>query len=195
MMAIIQGLKKANIDYRVIDNSENKTRVLLKYENRENILEILQKKQFRSSKHVWGKAEGYVYKYQLHELETYVKDKEIIEIYYELPCLSLMPKILLPLDQSIQRAAWDDENIIGKWKFLPEKVYIVFLIVQCVFFHNQFTSSDECYLLDRKEILRTKQIYLYLEKIFFSYTECVIDYMISGRFSDIYPNYIKFTNY
>lgn len=195
MIVFIQELEKMNIDYRIIDKSANNIKILLKYENRDIILRILQENQFRNMEHFWGKAEGYVYKYQLHELEAYAKDRIIIEIYYELPCLSLTPKILLPLDQSIQRAAWNDENIIGKWKFLTEKVYMVFLIVQCVFFHNQFSSSDECYLLDRKEILRTKQIYLYLEKIFFSYTECVIDYMISGRFSDIYPNYIKFTNY
>lgn len=194
-MGFIQGMEKADIDYRIIDMSANKARILMKYENRNKVVGILWGSQFRDTEYLWGKSKGYVYKYQLHELEAYVKDEAMVEIYYELPCLSLMPKILLPLDSSIQRAAWDGEDIMGNLKFLPEKVYMVFLIVQCVFFHNRFSSSEERFFLDRKEILRTEQLRQYLEKIFFSYTECVVDSMISGRFNDIYPNYIRFTSY
>ena len=96
MKAFIWRLEGENIDYRIIDKTTDKMRVLLKHEDRNHVIRVLQENQFKSIEHFLSKANGYLYKYQLHEFEAYIKEKETIEIYYELPCMSLTPKIFLP---------------------------------------------------------------------------------------------------
>lgn len=195
MNTFLISLNEKNVDYRIIDKSSNHLRILMKNSDKDIFINLLKDSGYKNTIHNLSKNNGYVYRYQLHELELYAKDEKKIEIYYELPCMSLTPKTLIPLDKLIQNEAWKNVNQIGNMKFLSEEIYMVFLVTQCIFGECCFDNNAQRFLQEKKEILNSKKVNKYLKKIFFSYTDQLIRLLNQNNFADIYIDYISFLNY
>lgn len=195
MRKFIMLLNENNVDYRIINELPNGIKILVKYSDKGILTNLLRNSGFDNVEHDLCKNSGYIYRYQLHELELYVKGKKMIEICYELYCMSLTLKTLIPLDKLIQNEAWNKEVLSNHMKFLSEDIYIVFLITQCVFLQKNFDDHARQFLYERREILQTEKVYMYLKKVFFSYTEQLISLVSQNKFENIYFDYISFMNY
>ena len=188
--------KSQQINYRIIEKKDNKIVILCLKEEYFSIIEILQENGFTKKIHPWSKYYGYRYEYQLSELLLFSNNEGFeVEIFFELPCMSLTPKVLIPLDKVIQKKAWENPYTKENRYYMNKSVYTVYLITNAIFSNRLFKENECLWLIQNKGLLEDSQLYLMLNKVFFSFTDVLIEKIRKEQFVDIFECYITFCQY
>ena len=151
--------------------------------------------------HPKGRENGWTYSYGLIESQKWKKQGKkydlSLDIYYQLMCSSLQPKIWVPLDRSINEDAMNNRvfNYNLKCWELDDETRLIYLIARSVFDKTRFTDA---YV---KEI--EKKAYCYnndsfinkMNKVFFNFTDNLLDLLKNKQYSEIIERYITFTGY
>lgn len=151
--------------------------------------------------HPKGKESGWHFGYQLPPCQMWQFPTHAgalyIDIHFKLACHSLMPKIWIPLDASINESIWadklwDSEN--GCWR-MDDKNLFVYLIARSIF-DKKFFSSE--YVLEMEQLMHllgNHEVKERLERVFFSYTGRILELLSARRYTEIVEDYITFTDY
>lgn len=148
-----------------------------------------------------GKENGWSFAYQLPEYEFWQMEKNKFTFYidanFKLCCKSLMGKIWIPLDNSIQEELWKNKvfDAENNWWIMDEYTILVYLLVRAVFDKENFRAGYIEGIEKRKHLIAAECVKEKLSKIFFNYTDRLIHMVNEGKYSEIVQDYRGFREY
>ena len=149
--------------------------------------------------HPKGRENGWSFLYNMHEscMMQNKKSGLFVDSYAELATKSIGMKAWLPLDKSIQASIWRDKiwNNEERWWQIDNKNLLVHLITRCVFEKEEFNELyiDEIELLC--PLLKDASVQEKLVKIFFGFTEVLIEMLQQKQYKNIKSSYLMFKDY
>lgn len=133
-------MNASNVRYILLKNVGNKLPYLLKEGNdvdilvhpddRRKFIRLMKNNAFLSNPYyAVKKRNNYVFLYPMYEGDWFIKDKLIIEVFYQINVHALSEKTVLPLDSYIvgrvwEKRKWDAQN---QWYTLDEEIVIIML--------------------------------------------------------------------
>lgn len=211
ILEFFEALNHSSIDYVLIKNVGNELPehledgkdidILVRTEHTEKFAKFMENHNFCIIDHPWGRKKGWNFGYQLPEHQFWKKrgiDETLyIDASFKLSCKSLMPKTWIPLDQCINQDIWrnrvfDDKN---SWWIMDDRTIFIYLIVRSIFDKSNFKDvyiediEKMLYLLDEDEVINK------LKRVFFKYTDRLIELLKEKRYTDIVDDYICYTEY
>lgn len=205
------GLNNAGINYVLIKNIANELPSKLKNGKDIDIL-VHPESQSDFEKHMLqshyqkilspnGRQNGWNFGYGLKEYQFWQNKNTdydfFIDVFEKLACKSLTPKMWIPLDEIINRSVWenkifDEKN--GWWIMCDEDVF-VYMIVRSVFDKHQFKAEYIQDIENKKFLLQSENVINKLSKVFFKYTDRLIQQIAEKRYDTIFSDYISFCEY
>jgi hypothetical protein len=187
----IQLLVDNRIDYRVVQSQTDQMTVLIHSRFYELFCKKIRNTEYKKIPHPFGKLYQYQFLYQMKEFQLFRKGCYLIEVFFELPCMSLTPKTWIPLDKTIQNSIWIEKD--GK-KYLDKLNTYVFKLTWAIFMRKAFDKEVVLFFETNRDLINDKlQEKLY--PIFFKYTNVLIQLLRDGKYQDIRQQYITFKNY
>ena len=175
--------------------------VLVNLEDRKRFTETMLENGFLHRIPPLGRENGYRFAYQLPEYQFWqlggIEQIFYIDACFKLMCKSLTPKYWVPLDESINRAIWEnkcwDENL--KCWAMDDKTLVVYLLARAVFDKKNFSDVYIQEIEQRKYLLEDKQVYDMLRTVFYKYTDTLINLLRKSEYTKIVNSYITFKEY
>lgn len=205
------GLNNAGINYVLIKNIANELPsklkngkdidILVHPESQADFEKHMLQCEFEKVRHPLGRENGWSFGYCLDENQFWKNSKDdqllYIDVSTKLPCKSLTPKMWIPLDETINRSVWenkifDEKN--GWWIMCDEDVF-VYMIVRSVFDKHQFKAEYIQDIENKKFLLQSENVINKLSKVFFKYTDRLIQQITEKRYDTIFSDYISFCEY
>lgn len=190
-------LKKLELTYRIVEVREKFATVLVEKQNL-SILEtaISKDKRTRNLKHPLGGFFGYRFIYKLTPFRLFKYNNYYIEVFCELPSMSLTPKTWLPLDRAIQSRVWEMQCINSDGYCVLDSVSLyIYRLMWSVFRKGGFSKSDIMFLEEKREVLSENCFRYLLSKEFFYFTDKMISLLQLGEYDKIIPSYFAFKEY
>ena len=195
----ISEIFKDHPDYRVISyylsESDNQSVVLVHNCDKAKVYATLINDGWKACEYELAKCNGYNFHYQAQEPTAYIKDDKQIVVLYDLICFSLTPFSIIPLDGSIQKIAWEDPIDSGGCKYINKEVNFVLCIADGVFRRHSFDSDARAFLEDNQQYFSDKNVIRLCRKVFFGYTENLLQQLSEGNYENVYGKYISYSDY
>ena len=146
-----------------------------------------------------GKLEGFKFLYGSHENISLRHSTNflIVDAYAELCAKSISMKAWVPLDKIIQKSIWEDKvwDADNQWWIMDDENMVIYLLTRSVFDKNGFSEAYIHEIEKRKGLLTNPTARQKLEKIFFKFSDTLIEKVNGGRYGEILLSYLTFTNY
>lgn len=183
MKEIYYILDEMNIDYRKIELHIGREDILVQKDSfsklKDNNNFTLEKNEIRF----------------LYGLERPLKYKEKTYIWNNIPCYSLTPNTMIPLDRAIQNKAWILSRTDTEIKYITNDIQMI-IDINSVIFGNEEKNEE---IVDRigknRELFRNNDFLYLLEKVYFKFTGELSDCIFSDGIDDIKDKYITFAEY
>jgi hypothetical protein len=195
MKDMVSLLVNNNIEYRVVCCSSNKTTILIKNIYLKKLTHLMKLNGYKKLCHPYGKLYEYTYLYQLHEFKLFYKNGIIIEIFFELPCMSLTPHTWIPLDRTIQDSIWLESNQVDGVLYLDEINDYIFKLTWAIFTKKSVDETDINFLQKKKYLLNNTTLMHRLSLIFFKYAKQLQFNLQNDKYSSLRHDYITFNKY
>lgn len=197
VLSIAELFEKKGIQYRIIENRKGLTSLIVKPCDAKNAYQLLcNQKSATEVKHVLGTFFGYRFLYQMTPFKLFKVEDTYIEVFNQLPCMSLTPKTWIPLDKSVQAYIWNhqyrDENGCLS---LDDITHYIYRLTWAIFKRQHFNGADLYFLEDNIDVLDDVNFKALMEKVFFNYTDELITELKNRNYGSIILNYYKFSNY
>lgn len=148
-----------------------------------------------------GTGNGYRFAYGLIENQIFRKNTPQGGLYvdadFALMCMSLQPKIWIPLDKAITRDAFANRvynQELKCWE-LDEETRLIYLLARCVFDKHQFTDVYIREIEKRRALMNRRSVAEKLQKVFFRFTPRLISMLNAREYQNIFNAYITFQDY
>ena len=190
-------LSNNEIDYRIISEGSKFITILIKENDRRTCIDVINKtKGYSFIEHPYSENSGYIFLYQMHPFKLVSYGDTLIELYFQLPCQSLTEKTWIPLDRAIQKHVWENK-IVGDNEiyYLDYKAKVIFLLTWSIFTTRFFSKKTIEIIESEKSILLEEETKRLLDKVFFNFTDTLINLIIAGRYTDIFFRYYQFSDY
>lgn len=156
--------------------------------------------EFDIVQHPLGASNGWIFLYGMQEHDFFKLKKTggenvYLDVSYVLSCKSLMPKTWIPLDKELQDRMWADKcwDSNNNWWILDDETRFVYYMVRCIFdkqvFSERYIKEIENTSID---LPTTKRL---LEKVFYKYTNRLMEMLKDRRYDEIRDDYIRFIGY
>ena len=201
LQEIIDILVDQEIDFLVLDNN------YATFEQKKVGLTLLVDKEshtrFETCMSWYGFAkeqmfsEKYNYLYSLEKDTIYSNGYISIHAFNQLFCKSMFENAMVPLDKTINKAAWTTKKYNESLKCFQvgNTVSTILMIVQSIFFDGRFSEK-------RKEDIQSYFFHLendqgkeLLYNVFFRFTDTLLKLIQTGQFDDIIKEYVSFIDY
>ncbi len=185
------------INYDSLDwSKENHLyKFLIKPNSEQIIYRELEKNNYKEVQHPKGKEAGYRMLYQIKSPRLFQNEKEMVEIWEELCCMSYFQNCWLPLDKITNQTAWDNYDFQDGYYLLNEIDRLVYNITNCFFTERSFKFTIRGYLENNASLLDNDIVRKKLEKEFFSFTDILLDHLKSHKYEEVFIAYKSFINY
>lgn len=140
---------------------------------------------------------GYTFLYPMDDGDWFVKDKMIIEAFYQLNVHALKENTFLPLDEEINKNIWRKRrwNSDKQWYCMDEETLFVYLIARSVFDKKGFSLTYKNEIKKGYHLLQDKNVVSQLKLVFFKYTDRLIKLLEEEKFDEIISDYLQFCDY
>lgn len=185
------------IDYRYIEAGKRYITLVVDCKCYDRFEEAMKKEaDIKKYAHPYGETFGYTFLYQMKEFELYRIDEVYMEVYFQLPCMSLTPSTWIPLDRRIQALSWKEsvDNEVSK-RVLDRRCYYIYRLCWAVFKDRGFSNFTIAVLSENKMILNDREFVECLRLVFFNFTEELIELLRNDKYSMIIPAYFAFQKY
>lgn len=199
-------LNKCNIQYVLIKNDDD--RIPESVEDGDDVDILIHPTDYNKFADLMNK-EGYIkvhneFKkyYFIYGLkpDLYLKKNEAyFHAYDRLACTSFtnMGMAKIPLDDYIQNyiwktRVWDNYN---RWWIMDNRIILLYLLVRSVFDKKFFKSKYIREIEKRIQLLDDKDFVYMCEKVFFKFTDRLIEMVKSKQYDNIIIEYKTFTDY
>lgn len=188
--------EKKSIDYRVVEIGRKYVTIIVNSSSYKKFQDmIVGDSSITKCIHPYDERLGYTYLYQMKAFELYLVQDTYVEIYFQLPCMSLTPQNWIPLDQAIQSRIWEREESVDGLRHMDVLSYCIYRICWSIFKRDAFSKYDIDLLSRNIGLLQTDESRKLLEKVFFNYTENMLELMEKNAYTEIIPAYYAFKNY
>lgn len=189
-----------NIGNKLPDNLQEASDIdiLVHPEDKNLFYGLMKKNRFlRNPYAAVNRLNGYVFLYPMEEGDWFIKDKLIIEVFYEVSVRALKTSSLLPLDRFLvnkiwENPRWDEKN---SWYLPDTNIELVYLISRCVFDKKEFQQEYIKEIEKYKKFLYTEEVVEMLKLVFFKFTDTLIKMIDKGEYSQIVSAHLRFVDY
>lgn len=145
---------------------------------------LLQRVGYKRIVHPYGKERGWDFMYGAHEnlFMTNPVTGLIVDAYAELCTKSIAINAWLPLDKVIQKSIWEDKvwDVANRCWIMDDETMVVYLLTRSVFEKNEFSTVYIREIEKRKHLLVRPTARQKLEKIFFKFTDTLLEKVNRG---------------
>ncbi len=151
--------------------------------------------------HPLGAQNGWTFGYLLSEYLFFRKRDIDFDLYidagFRLCCKSFMPKIWIPLDESIANDVWREKIYDERngWWMLDDRTSLIYYLVRAIFDKHEFTQGYIREIQARVALLDDAIVKAKLEKVFFKYTPYLIERVREEAYPSIMEDYVTFVQY
>ena len=149
--------------------------------------------------HPHGKERGWIFMYGAHENLKFRHSINALEVdaYAELCTKSIERNAWLPLDKIVQDSIWQNKvwDAANQWWIMDDENMVIYLLTRSVFEKNCFSDAYVREIEKRKKFLTSPTARQKLEKIFFKFTDTLIEKVNGGGYEKILLSYLTFTDY
>ena len=161
---------------------------------------FLMKNIARQYIHPCGKENGWINMYDLPEFELwriYQKDDLLIDVTYKLCCRSLMPKVWIPLVNTIQEYIWEHRSYDTEndWWILDINTRFVYYIVRCVFDKREFNSVYKKEIQAAKTLIDRDVVSGMFDVIFFEFSPTLFQMIDHDELDGIRSAFLAYHDY
>lgn len=190
-------LHDAGIDYRYIEAGRNYITIIVNNDCYKEFRKVMDgRPEYKRWEHPYGDLFGYQFLYQVREFQLYEKDGVYMELYFQLPCMSLMPKIWIPLDRMIQRLTWSErETDPDGVDCLDKRCLFIYRLCWAVFKDQGFSAYTRKILMENSPVLKDPVTIECLKMVFFKFTDELVELLNNGDYDQVIPAYYSFDNY
>ena len=148
-----------------------------------------------------GIVNGWTFAYQLPEYEFWKLENKPFTLYidasFKLACKSITPNVWIPLDNIIQEDIWKKRCFDEKngWWIMDDQTILIYLFVRSIFDKHEFKQGYVEGIEERKYLLNDENTQEKLRKVFFKYTDRLIQMIESKRYDEIIQDYKTYLNY
>jgi hypothetical protein len=148
--------------------------------------------------HPKSKKTGWSFAYGASECYMFKSGAGLeVDIHSELCLKSLMGNIWIPMDKCINDKAWsnkvwDEQN---KWWIIDDKTQLVYLISRCVFDKREFSLLYIAEIKKRSHLLDDHSVQIMLKKVFFQFTDRLMEMLTSEQYASIVGKHLAFRDY
>ncbi|MBE8949444.1 MAG: hypothetical protein SR3Q1_02435 [Quinella sp. 3Q1] len=173
--------------------------LIVHIEDYEKFQAVLNHFGYKKIVHPHGKERGWFFMYGAHEnlFMTNPATGLIVDAYAELCTKSIERNAWLPLDKIVQNSIWQNKvwDAANQWWIMDDENLVVYLLTRSVFEKNGFSDAYVREIEKRKNFLANPTARQKLEKIFFKFTDTLIEKVCAGRYAEILLSYLTFTDY
>lgn len=207
ILDLFTELEQNNIEYVLLRNLDGSIPeyytgnkdidLLVSPKSREAFRCFMHKKKWRQINHPCKRKNDFTFLYAMNPFEFYINKSMKLDVCYQLSCRSTNAGEWMPLDRAINSGLWKQlrRNQPFGWFELAEEYEFVHLLTRCIFdkkeFKVEYISRIDMLLLEgwgEKSKLK-------LDKIFFKFTEDLLNLLQQRRYGEIIDAYLHFTNY
>lgn len=163
------------------------------------ISKFLYEEGYQRIMHPYGKMAGYNLLYNISEFQCWKKSnkKTKLSIFFEMNCMSLMPKTFVPLSERIdfnarRNAIWDDMYGCYRLNAVSETIFV---LTRCIFMYGRFTKPSIDVLKKNMNGITMNDLKTELSDVFYSYTDRLIEMLLSEQYKGIVSDYIRYRGY
>lgn len=192
---LAQLLVAHGVEYRIITSNVSRLTILINRKFSDIFSQLMKSNKYKKLYHPYGKSYHYNFLYLMEEFQLFYKKKMLIEIFFELPCMSLMPYTWIPLDRTIQGSIWVEKKRYSELYYLDDINSYIFKLTWSVFMKRKFDKTDITFFQENKSLLDTERMIKGLQLIFFKYTMQMIQELKTDMYRTIIHNYVTFCDY
>lgn len=183
------------IDYRLIETGNGFVTFIVNNDDYPAFSKKI-KKKLNANIHVYGHKMGYKFLYQMRPFEMYSYNNVFVEFYFQLPCMSMTPKMWIPLDRILQTRVWNEkEKNADGMKILDDVSFYVYRLCWSVFKKQGFDENDRALLNGKSDVLDDVAFKQCMDKVFFAFTDSMIAMLKRQQYDEIIPEYYRFREY
>jgi len=184
------------IRYRFVESGAQFATFLVNSEDQKKFAGAMKKlRGVRKLPHVFGKEQGYEFLYQMRPFELYLHDGIFIEVYFQVPCMSLTPKTWIPLDRRIQRRAWEQNEKKNGYCVLDPVTFYIYRLCWAVFRRGFFSDHDKEILNRYEDALADPAMKELLDVVFFGFTPSLTALLKDRKYDSVIDEYYRFDQY
>lgn len=131
----------------------------------------------------------------MHPFKLYSYNNIYVEIYFELPCMSLTEKTWIPLHSSIQKRIWNYDIIRHNCHVIDGLSYVIYRLCWAIFKNKALSEYDVSVIEDNKSEILSKDAILLLQEVFYKYTDTLLEHISKNEYSVIVKEYYEFKKY
>lgn len=191
-LAIFNKFRQNNLQFLFLETVNNLTTILIRpgsYNEYRNT--IIHDSNINLLHHPYGNMFGYRFLYQMYPFEIFETENNYVEVYFQLPCLSLTPKTWIPLDKIIQDRIWRFDN----QTHIDDLSFLIYKITWAIFKNGCF-NEDSVKVISRliPSVDRNEFHYL-LSLVFYGFTDDLVNYLYDSQYHKIIQDFFAFSNY
>ena len=187
-----------NINNELPDNLEIGKDIDLLVEDREKIVKILKKNNFKKITHP---HQNNIFLYGVEKFEFYKNDKELLfDLNFQIAVRSLDAGQWIPLDQKIQESTWKNKRFVqleddfGYWTLSYNDEFII-LIARSIFDKREFQEGYIRRIDELKDQIDIEDVKEKMGLVFFKFTPYLLEMIEKKDYENIIKNYIQFKEY
>lgn len=193
--ALLAGLEKSDVTYRILENRDRLITILIKPDDRGKFKKLFKKEGAKAIEHPYGKRHGFVFLYKMHAFEMYSKDGLYYEIMYELPCKSSTPKMWMPLDKCVQKSLWENENRVNGFSYVTDEDIWIFRMMRCLVMQKSFTDADVEFFTSHASVLESSTLKDKLKLVVFAFSDTLTELVRNGQYDRLVEAYYSYNEY
>ena len=193
----LKCLDDKQIAYRVIEHRSRFATIIVSPNMYHEMSGVVCGKQLTAIKlnHPYGKMFGYLFLYQMNEFQLFLYKETYIQVFYQLPCMSLEKNTWIPLDRAIQKRVWDCDNAGILPHMLDNETLFIYELCLCIFQFRYFSEEQIKLLSILYEQTEKETLKRLLNLVFFSYTDTLLLLLQSNKYPEIIKSYFTYKEY
>lgn len=191
----LETLKEEEVEYRILEVRNHLLTVLIKPDCYKGFKKLAKRWGLKRLEHPFGKRHGYKFLYQMQEFAIYEKDGWYYEIFCQLPCKSLTPKMWMPLDKCVQQALWATKQEKDGYLYVAEEEMWIYRMTRSMFTSMTFTEKDKAFLESYKQVLTSDTLKEKLNLIVFGFANRLVELASQGNYDAILTEYYSYKDY
>lgn len=193
---VVSLLQKNAIEYRIINKYRDKVTLIINNKHYDKYKSVFAKnKQMKFLQHPQGSFFGYIFLYQMRSFELFRYKSVFFEVYFQLPCMSIAPKTWVPLDLCIQESVWKDSLLKENIYYMSYTPLLIYLLCVGIFEDYGFSKDTKKLLVGLFIKIDNDILKNYVEKVFFAYSDNLMQLLIEEKYDDIIESYYTFSDY
>lgn len=189
-------IEKHDIDYRIIETGERFASIIVFEDNYDGFRSMIRNNRDTTIlEHPCGRLFGYKFLYQMKPFELVKYKGTYIEIFFQLPCMSLTPKTWMPLEKRIQQRIWNNQISNGGVKYIDDTSLLIFKICWAVFKSGHFTYESKQLINKLMVVVDRVVLRTLLKEVFFLFTDQLLALISEQRYDEIMRCYVTFCHY